>query len=434
LTDRAAVRSHSTMSITWPSGSTWTSLADAIRPGVQSGLSALGLPEPTLTVQVGPPGGPLAGWSGDVLILHGSLAGPTMHAKGDAPDGGGPPELAMDRWRRATGLVLEAAILTAAAEERSVPVAELAESWHAQAAAADAVDRVSPALGWLWGPLAGLLAHPSASALDHPRRLAWWLRAHPDADDSLPEAASWASFGKWLRDRHWGPLASCPLPLPMAAPARPSNEPGPARALSHHILELQGGTNGTRWSASHGAIAGTSTIPADQTIVAVLGVTEAAVVGVAPAASPPVGTWALTSGHFGAHVGAARGVELTLSANGRAELTGADAFVGPPTRELLAMADKYGVSGSATGRWRLTACNETSDAGALTLMGLDGDATVHPRSGHGFAFPAGQWLDPVRGVLKTLDGRAIRWTRDGPAMTLRVDLNGTDLAFEFTAV
>lgn len=428
------MRSHATMSITWPAGSTWTSLADAIRPGVQSGLSALGLAEPTLTVKEGRPDGPLASWSGDVLSLHGSLAGPTMHAEGDEPSASGAPELAMDRWRRTTGLVLEAAILVTEGAARSVPVQELAENWYLRATAANRVDGACPALGWLWGPLAGLLADPTSSALQDPRRLAWWLRAHPDADEVLPDAPSWASFGLWLRDRQRGPLATCPIPLPMAPPAPPSQQGSPAHALSHRILQLQGGTNGAQWTPSHGAIAGAATVPAEETAVVALGLVEAGVVSVAATPSPPVGTWSLASGHFGAHVGAARGVELTLSANGRAELTGADAFVGPPTRELLAMADKYGVSGSATGRWRLTACNEASDEGALVLLGLEGDATVHPRSGHGFAFPAGQWLDPVRGVLRTLDGRAIRWTRAGPAMTLRVDLNGTELAFEFTAV
>ena len=74
-------------------------------------------------------------------------------------------------------------------------------------------------------------------------------------------------------------------------------------------------------------------------------------------------------------------------------------------------------------------------SGSLALRGLDGDAAVHPRTGGGFALPAGDWLEPVRAVLGMLDGRRVEWTLDADGrLILCVDLAGTEMAFTIERV
>ncbi len=407
-------------------------LADAIRPGVTACLEALGASVPDVTV-VGSGSGPPCQVVGAHIVLSDALLGPDLYVGEDATR---PPALALDRFRRATGLVAEAALMHAHAAELDMPVEALRDAWWGVGRAAEAVDRGLPALGWLWAPLADLLTQPGTSCATAPRRMAWWFRflretRRPAGDADAVPVDAWAAFGLWLRDRQRGPLAACPLPLDPAPATPPPGSPWVAPALSLWPLRLTGGAAGTTWSATGGAFAGATHLAPGGDGVAVLGAVTGSELAVTAGPAGPVGAWSLASGHFGAHVGAARGVELTLGRAGRVELTGADAFVGPPTQAVLAMADQYGVSGAASGTWRLVSVAPDGRSGVLTLHGIDGDATVHPRSGHGFALPAGDWLEPVRGVLRMLDGRPIRWTLDGARLVTRVDLGGTEMAFHF---
>jgi hypothetical protein len=410
---------------------------DAIADDVEAVLGRTGVPVPPLRVSItgsGPPSQLVA----DQIVLHPDLLGPDLLA---GPDRHRPPALALDRFRRATGLVVEGALVHASAQATDLPVEAIRDAWWAVGPAAEAVDRAAPALGWLWPSLADLLAHPTTSMAAHPRRAAWWFRyldgagGRPDDPSQVP-APAWAAFGAWLRDRARGPLATCPLPMDLASACAPGDAPETLASLSHLPLLLPGGSQGARWSAGGGHLHGDVAAPAGGAARAVLGAVAPAAPGLQAQPPGPVGTWALASGHFGARVGAARGVELRLADDGTAELTGADAFVGPPTRELLAMAEQFGVSGSATGTWRLLGVDGSGAGGRLAVRGLDGDAAVHPRKGGGFALPAGDWLQPVKAVLAMLDDRPVAWSL-GPAgqrLTMRVDLSGTEMAFAFDRV
>ena len=424
------------VTLDWPTRGPAHPQVHAIAADAEAILGRTGVPVPPLRVVVSGSGGPCQ-LVGDLIVLDEALIGPDLHVGGDAARLASAPALALDRFRRATGLVVEGALMHAAARDLEMPVEGIRGAWWAVGPAAEAVDRAAPELGWLWSDLADLLAEPGSSVAAHPRRAAWWFRyldgrgARP-ADTTRVDATEWARFGHWVRDLGAGPAAGCPVPLERAPAQPPPTLPVVAESLSHHVFALPGGAVGARWTTTPGELAGTVAAAAGGSALAVLGNVSAAPIALVAQHPGPVGPWALASGHFGARVGAARGIELHLGPDGTAELTGADAFVGPPTREVLALADQFGVSGSATGRWRLTQLAADGQRGQLVLQGLDGDAAVHPRKGGGFALPAGDWLQPVRAVLGMLDGRPLDWRFD-PAgrLILRVDLTGTEMAFSF---
>jgi len=128
---------------------------------------------------------------------------------------------------------------------------------------------------------------------------------------------------------------------------------------------------------------------------------------------------------MGGQFGSARGVSLTLRGDGRASLTAADGFVGPATRDVLDMAQQYGVSGSADGRWRLTGIDERRTSGTIRVSGLhSGVATVHGRGGGGFALPAEEWLAPVRQFLQMVEAVELRWALLEGGQKMRMSARG----------
>jgi len=420
----------------WPTRGPTLPVVHAIADDVEGILGRIGTELPDLRVSI-TGANQACQLVGDLIVLDATLLGPDLYAGRDAQR---PPGLALDRFRRATGLVVEGALVHAAAVALDQPVEAMRDAWWAVGPAAEAVDRAAPDLGWLWPSLADLLSAPGASMAAAPRRAGWWFRyldhvgARP-ADPTVVDAVRWAAFGQWLRQRGAGPGASCPVALERAAPSSPDALPPTAASLSHQPLALPGGEVGTRWTTQYGELAGTVAAAAGTTSEAILGNVSAAPIELTAHAPGPVGQWSLSSGHFGTRVGAARGVELRLEPGGAAELTGADAFVGPPTRELLTLAEQFGVSGSATGSWCLARIGADGQRGQLSVRGLDGDAAVHSRSGGGFALPAGDWLQPVRAVLAMLNDRPIDWRMaDERNLELRVDLSGTEMAFAFERV
>lgn len=403
------------MELQWPTGPGWAALASAVEPGIALAARVLSLPDRLVVVPAGQGAVVERTDATTVAVSPALVEGPLFVGEDADLAEHAPPGVALDRFRRVTGGVLEAAL-----------VGPDADPW-ARAAAARAVDDALPALGWLVPAAWGLVAEPHRSALAAPRRLAWWLRfAESKALPAAPTPAAWARFGAWVRDRVAGPAAQVPVQLDRVN-AQPWDAPWPEGPWCHAPRRVD---RVRRAVVVSGAAAHPPGLQRPGEVV--VGVAQDAV---SPRLAPagPVGTWVLASGHFGSQVGAARGVEITLSADGSAVLVGADAFVGPATASVLQMADQIGVSGVSNGRWEVVELGEHAGTCAIRIQGFRAtDGTVHPRSGHGFALPAAQWLQPVQAFLDLLaqqDLQVQQSTGDSGVDSLRVEaqVNGVSL-------
>lgn len=367
--------------MSWPEDPRWSALFAPIAPSVRRVEASLGLDRSVRVVDV-------ATGAPDELVL-------SEGAEEELPEelGG----LALDRWRRAAGEVLVASIAGPEAD------------WRVRAEGLEQIDRVAPELGLLWEGLGGWWTSPERGMAERPARAAWYVRwARENGGlDWAPSEERWLAFGAWLLDRR-GPAAGAPVPLDgSTAP------PGPweAAPLSLRRVRADGGACGLQLRPD--GVAG----PAVELVGEARTVVYAALHG-GPAlvrAEPigPVGVWALRSGRTDLRFGAARGVELTLHADGRGEVTMADAFIGPATEDALEIAAQYSVSGTIEGSWRLVS---GGDSVAITLgpvrpVGL----TVHPRGRFGFAIPAGAMLGRAEGWLSRIAGTrwAVRPIEDG---------------------
>lgn len=304
----------------------------------------------------------------------------------------------LDRFRAAVTAVWSVALAGGPA-----PVG--APEWWGPAAGAARLDASVPALGVAWAALDALLAEPAAGLGSRPWAGLWWLRS-PFAD-APPTAASWAAFGAWLRSPQGGPRAECPFGVGLAPPL--DTLPGTAAPWSHLWLRVP---PGQRRATLDAAIAGARAASPGAPALAIVGVTDdARVPSVRWEPAGPIGTWVLDSGQVGAQVGAARGVELHLGADGRAELTAVDAFVGRPVRALLDLAETMGVTGVTTGRWETVSAAADGAAGRITLRGWTArGATVRGRGHTGFALPADGWLGAAEAVLAALQSGPLDWT------------------------
>lgn len=407
------------MQVQWPDEERWQALGAAVTPGIALASPHLTVPSEVRVVPGAP--GHAARWADEgTVALSPLLLGPELFVGPDAALASrAPAGVALDRFRRATGALLEAAQLSTATP-----------TLWAWAAAADAVDRALPALGWLAPAAWGLAHEPERSAADAPRRAAWWRRfaRRQGLPESDPTPEGWAAFGAWCRDTRTGPAAALGLDLG-AAPPLPWGHPLPVGPLAHGVRRLPAGDGAQ-------IVTGVSAFPRGHTNggVVVLGVLhpggKAEVV-----AGGPVGRWALSSGHFGTQVGAARGVELRLSRTGRAELVAADGFVGPPTASVLALAEQFGVSGATSGRWEVVSLEPGPGRGTFRVQGFRArDGTVHPRQGHGFALPASQWLEPVQAFLDLLAGQDLRYAVDNDGLVVEADLAGQPLQLRLERV
>ena len=406
----------------WPPA--WRPLADALAPGLAAG-DALAWPAAGLFVEEGPaPPGRLG-------LDPGLREGPLFQGEDADLQAAGLPG-ALDRFRRLTGLVLEAGALLGAHGP-----AAWDDPW-AWAAAALAVDRAVPALGWLQGAAVGLARRPEESA--DPRRLAWYLRwAAANGGEVPPREEDWARFGLWVRDRARGPLSTLWAPVDPIPPRPLTASEWQAAPRSHRVLALEGGAAGRTFSLrGPGALVGQTAASPGQVGLALAGSVRGGALLLRREGAGPQGSWTLRSGAYGTTVGAARGVELTLHEDGRLDLVGADAFVGRLTPALLDMAQQVGVSGEADGRWALSSLSADGRSGLLRVSGLSlGTATLHPRKGRRYALPADDLLGPVRSVLALLNEVPLRWTlgldEGGPTLTLAAPWGGAALEFFFGA-
>lgn len=410
-----------------PPGPDWAGLFGPLRAtllGARARLELAPAQIPPLRASEG--AGPWVSVDARGIALSPSLLAEGLLTPEDAAWAAAAPEgaagLAPDRWRRAASALLEGLAL-AGMMERAPEDPPMA--WWRVGRAAEAVDRLFPELGALWPDLVDLLG-PGEQALPRPpRRAAWlfrWLRdrGHPAATGLGPPAltdAELAAFGAWVRDLRQGPASDAPLPLQASSPEEITS--WEAEPWSFRALAASAGPAGARLALEGGALAPARGLAGGELGARVAASVAGGALALRARAAGPVGTWVLASGLVQERLGAARGVELSLREDGRLEIVLADAFMGLPTAEMLALADSVGVSGWAGGRWRVVSVDE-EEAGELLIERVTPKGlTLHPRGGHGFAVPAASVIRPAEQILSALSGASLRWRRDEEGLLLR---------------
>lgn len=394
----------------WPADPAWTALLQPVAGVVEAGAARLRLRP-----------GQLDAWP----VLPEDLLVPGAYAPGDQawlevnPD---LAALALDRWRRAAGLLLEGLALAGLEEEVGAP---LPRAWWTLGPAAEAVDVASPELGWLWPEAADLLRRPELGLAAAPRRAAWlvrWFRASgrpwPLGERPVLHSDDWEQFGAWLHDPVHGPSALAPSPLFSAGAPPPPPEDLPA--LSFVRVQLRPGPAGERvqWTG------GTRLLCPGPPTELLLGSVSGGPLLLERSSVLPLGSWVFTGGAVGENIGAARGIELELHADGRIDLVFADAFAGPMSGRLLELAAQFGVSGTGRGRFRLTEVRGPSE-GSLVFESLDpGLPSVHARFSGRFSLPAETFLGPATRAMQAMvfkDGAGPTWRFRMEGETLRLE-------------
>lgn len=384
-----------------PAAPAWAALFSPLRPLLSAALDRLSLKPAVLPPVVVADDGRI-GLTRRGIALDPALLGPAARLPDDDAWAAADPAvaaLALDRWRRAAGAVLEGVALAGIAEELGGPAPA---TWWVLGPAAEAVDRAAPELGWLWPEAADLVRRPEVPLDQAPRRAGWLVRwwrqqglpwvvgERPDLDP-----ARWDAFGAWLDDPAHGPLSQAPAPIERG-PAVLAQDARPIPPLAFQRVGIQAGPPGAvvRWPG--GAILAASGERRTRLVGAgALEVDDAL----------PLGTWKLSAGTWGDRLGAARGIELDLRANGRLDLVFADAFAGPAAgSQILDLAAQFGVSGVGSGSYRVTRVDGPGQ-GVLVFDRLSADSlTVHPRFGGSFALPAAMFIDPVHRALAAMQG------------------------------
>lgn len=422
-----------------PAGPGWRELFGPVEALVRDALTRLEL-VPARSVDFGVGEGPA--WvvldAGGPRLCAGLLAG-GMRAEADEAwalaAGEDLAPLAPDRWRRAAGALLEGLALVALAERwpDGEPMA-----WWRVARAVEAVDRAAPQLGGLWMEAVDLRSAAEQSLVASPRRAAWlarWLhgRGAPTSEEDDPPRlcdADIAAFGAWVRDAHVGPSTLAPLPLPLTQADGP--ELWEASPWSLRAVSRRSGPAGLALGVEGAAVVGPAAVADGQELAAVLGSAAGGPVALSWRPGGPLGSWELATGNVGDRLGAARGVVLELKADGRLEIRLADAFMGLPTAPMLELAETVGVSGWASGRWRVIEGGAGTSAGELKIESVTPRGlTLHPRGGHAFAVPAASVIGPAERILVGLAGSRLRWSLHGEALTLTGPISGLPVELRF---
>ena len=408
------------MTLHWPNDSDWLALRDSVEPGISSLLEHC-----EFHIHPATDDDPLMSLTDDGMRLHPGLTVPELRHPRDQTwmeeqDVAVAP-LALDRWRRCIGLILEAVELHSLAQELGQAPSELPMEWWSVGLAAEGVDRALPALGWLWPEAVDLLAHPEQGLNRFPRRGAWffrWLHLQgleqpPLGSDGIELSMEhWLAFGRWTRDRGRGPASLSPIPIPRA-PHVHRTEAWTSEAPALHPVLLRGGPTGMKPVCEGGVLEPSTPLSADEEVAALVGVLDPGVLSVRDQRAGPVVNWTLLSGGLGAKIGSGRGVEMQLLPDGQLCFVMANAFLGLMEGRLLSMAEKFGVSGEAPGRWRVMEMDDEGRSGTLLFEGLDPTGlSVHPRGTSFFALPAKTWMEPVRRALSQLEDQPLKFTMD----------------------
>ena len=431
------------MYIKWPESEPWEALREAILPALAPALAAAP-PGRTLVLREGSLDSPPLTLTRQGLILTPSLLGPDVYTGTDqhwlTQTGPALAPLALDRWRRCIGLILEGIRLHRLAEQLGVSPDALPLAWWTVGAVADEVDRAAPQLGWLWQEAAGLLMQPEVSMAAQPRRGAWFFRWRRLQGKPLPltgatpprlDPQEWAAFGQWCRDLQSGPAASAPLPIEPASPRAAPTEPLPP--LSHHPVQWSAGPAGLRVSGA--ALAPRVLLGSGQEMVAVIGTVEGgrAVLSARPAR--PVGRWEMRSGQANQRMGVAEGIELHFLSGGRLEIVLGNAWLGPVDAESMSIARQFGASGTGSGRWQVQSLSERDGEGVLVLSELDIEQlSIHPRRkmARRFALPAQNQIGRVRRLLTSLSGQPVTFRLQDGELRLSGELRNYTFQIRLT--
>lgn len=425
------------MSLSWPQSESWPQLLAAIRPALLPALAALGVrPGEPPPVRAGREGEPCR-VDAEGIHLDPALLGPGLRHPADeawlARAPAGTEALALDRFRRTAGLVLEALALAGLAEEAGVDVEELATCWWARALAGEAADAADPHMGWLWPEAVDLLVHPEVGLAEAPRRGAWFARWRREQGRPLeleglvpPEVseAEWRAFGAWCRDRAHGPASRCPVPLPIPSdPGTDAHEP--IAPLSHRLVRFEAPPAGL-WLQGE-ALPGGVGIPGGRSQTVLIGSVAGGQASVHTRSGGPVGTWMVEAGSGGGRLFAAQGLDLRLDADGAVELVADNAFAGPVDDDMLKLARQFGATGSGTGQWRTTEVGPEGGMLVFDTLTLE-DVTIHPRMARTFALPGKGWLGPVKRIFEVMQGAPLRYRLVGDVLELEGEVNGFEVS------
>ena len=372
-------------------------------------------PGPRVSVTVGEVRGFYA-LSGDRLTLSSGLVGPDVYHPTEADD-----LLALDRWRRAVGSVLEGIALAALAASAG---REAGPEWFWVGAAVDAADRAAPELGLAAPALARAVSacEPGRWPRSGVAVMRAWRSLGVDPWERTlaligSELGSDLGSDEWLR---LGAEVLDPAARPAGIAAAPDGiVPATLGPWAWRRVVVDGGRTGGRLHLAGGACEPEWIEAGEQrrVMIAAVEVGEVRIVG-----GGPGGPWVMASGQgFGQMMGA-RGVEFTFRRSGALEILLADAFVGP--LPALEVAERMGTSGVINGRWAVAGPSEVRLFG-LVPMGL----TVHGREEMPFAVPApGAGLESY---LKELEGSAWRWALEGGRLILRGESFGPTVELRF---
>lgn len=333
---------------------------------------------------------------GDRVLLHEALA----RAEGHPDDAGGP-----DRWRRATGSVLEALVV------RSLPHREPA--WLATGLAVHRVDRLLPELGLAPSALAAarggdLVAAPRGGLAVLRAWEAAGLEVEGEARRALEQGVDVRRFVEAglvvLREGLDG------LPPAVDVPARL----GP---WSWARLEVAAHPRGGRVRVRGRGGVVPSWAPAGRVFRGLAGACGEGVELITEAGGP-VGDWEVRSAQGGVQVLGARGVVFGFRPSGRLEVVLADAYVGSVAEVEAARA--LGTSGVVQGRWSVEGPYRLR-LREIVPVGV----TVHGRKEGAFAVP-GEGTGLAAGIQAMQDG-PWAWRQEGDGLRLEGSIGGASV-------
>jgi hypothetical protein len=328
----------------------------------------------------------------------------------------------IDRWRRATVSVLEAAWLIDHAQPTEAPEWVTAgwAAWHVHNALPE-LGSFAPDLSWCLRTL-DVSVHPRLGSI----LLRMWHDQGHDPEARVMQARQTGRVPmQWfveagyrlVRDPSYRADAGFP-PLPPAV-----DVPATLSAWSWARLDVPAHPRGGKVHVDGVGGVRPAWARSGEALVAVGGAGRGGC-RLTPRAGGPVGRWDVKSAEGFGQIFGARGVQFVFQASGKVEVILADAFVGSVAE--LEVADRVGTSGTAAGRWCVAGPRQLT-LHDIVPLGL----TVHGRDETPYAVPAG----PVgMGTwLRAMEGDRWRWVRDGTRLVMKGPMWGTTVEIRLAA-